>query len=87
MERTGGTMLAAILGTTDSAVVLLVFLVSLAVVIWAVVDVARQPALSSGAKAGWIIGLVVGTFLFGIVGLVIAVVYLVGVRPRLTRNN
>jgi membrane protease YdiL (CAAX protease family) len=87
MKPTGGTMLAEIFGTTDSLVVLLIFLISLAVVIWAVVDAARQPALSSGAKAGWIISLVVGTFLFGIVGLVIAVVYLVGVRPRLTRKN
>jgi hypothetical protein len=63
------------------------FLVSLAVVIWAVVDAARQPALSSGARAGWIISLVLGTFLFGVVGLVIALVYLVGVRPRLSRSN
>ncbi len=63
------------------------FLVSLAVVIWAIVDAARQPALSSGARAGWIISLVLGTFLFGVVGLVIAAVYLLGVRPRLSRSN
>lgn len=63
------------------------FLVSLAVVIWAIVDATRQPALSSGARAGWIISLVLGTFLFGVVGLVIAAVYLLGVRPRLSRSN
>ncbi len=70
-----------------STLLVLLFLVSLALVIWAIVDVARQPALSSGAKAGWIIGLVLGTFLFGVVGLVAALVYLVGVRPRLAQRN
>jgi energy-converting hydrogenase Eha subunit H len=78
-------MLAEVLGP-DLFLVLL-FLVSLGLVVWAIVDAAKQPALSSGARAGWIISLVVGTFLFGVVGLVIALVYLVGVRPRLMRSN
>jgi hypothetical protein len=74
-------MLAEIFGV--DGFVLILFLVSLGVVIWAIADVARQPALSPMGKTGWIVGLVVGTFLFGIIGLVIAVVYLAGVRPRL----
>jgi hypothetical protein len=78
-------MLAEVLGA--DIFFMLLFLISLGLVVWAIVDAARQPALSSGAKAGWIIGLVVGTFLFGVVGLVIALVYLVGVRPRLARNT
>jgi hypothetical protein len=78
-------MLAEVLGT--DIFFMLLFLITLGLVIWAIVDAARQPALSSGAKAGWIIGLVVGTLLFGVVGLVIALVYLVGVRPRLARNT
>jgi uncharacterized membrane protein len=62
-------------------------LLSLALVIWAIVDVAQRPPsiLSSGAKTAWIIGLILGTLLFGVVGLIVALVYLVGVRPRLTR--
>jgi hypothetical protein len=67
---------------------LLIPLAILGLVIWAIVDVAQRPrsVLSSGAKTGWIIGLVVGTLVFGIVGAVVAVVYLVGVRPRLSRS-
>jgi hypothetical protein len=61
-------------------------LAGLAVIIWAIVDVARRPPemISPGAKAGWIIALVVGTLLFGVVGVVVAVVYLVAIRPRFT---
>jgi hypothetical protein len=68
---------------------LLIPLAILALVIWAIVDVAQRPrsVLSSGAKTGWIIGLVLGTLVFGIVGAVLAVVYLVGVRPRLSRST
>lgn len=68
-------------------VVVLFALLSLALVIWAIVDVAQRPpsALSSGAKTAWIIALIVGTLVFGIVGLIVALVYLVGIRPRLTR--
>ena len=66
---------------------LLIPLAILGLVIWAIVDVAQRPrsVLSSGAKTGWIIGLVLGTLLFGVVGVVVALVYLVGVRPRLSR--
>lgn len=62
-------------------------LAGLGLVIWAIVDVARRPpgVLSSRARAGWIAGLVLGSLLFGVVGLIVAVVYLVAVRPRLTR--
>jgi hypothetical protein len=62
-------------------------LAGLGLIIWAIVDAARRPPseLSPRAKAGWIIGLVAGTLLLGIVGLVAAIVYLVAVRPRLTR--
>jgi hypothetical protein len=68
--------------------VLLIFVIAgLGLIIWAIVDVARRPpgVLSSRAKTGWLVGLITGTLLFGIVGLVAAVVYLVVVRPRLTR--
>jgi hypothetical protein len=77
-------MLAEVFGV--DGVVILLFLVSIGVVIWAISDVARHPAHAPSGKAGWIIGMVVGTFLFGLVGLVVAIVYLVGVRPRLGRG-
>jgi hypothetical protein len=78
-------MLAEIFGV--DGVIVLLGLVSLVLVIWAIVDVAGRAALSPGAKAGWIIGLILGTVLFGVVGLVVALVYLVGVRPRLERSG
>ena len=67
---------------------LLIPLAILALVIWAIVDVAQRPStvLSSGAKTAWIIGLVLGTLLFGVVGVVLALVYLIGIRPRLARS-
>ena len=61
--------------------------VLLAVVVWGVVDVARRPTsvLPGGRKAAWIAGMVVGTFLFGIVGPVVAGIYLAVIRPRLAQ--
>jgi len=68
---------------------LLIPLAILALVIWAIVDVSRRPTsvLSRGAKTAWIVGLVAGTLLFSIAGVVVAIVYLVGVRPRLARST
>ena len=74
-------MLAEVFGV--DILIIFLFLISLGVVIWAIVDVARQPAISPMGKTGWIIGMVLGTFLFGVIGLVVAVIYLAAVRPRL----
>jgi hypothetical protein len=70
-----------------SSLVPILVLAGLGLIVWAIVDVARKPpgVLSSRAKTGWIAGLVLGSLLFGIVGVIVAVVYLVAVRPRLTR--
>jgi len=80
-------MTGAIFGP-DLFIAIIIPLAIFALVVWAIVDIAKRPpsVLSTGAKTGWIIGLVVGTLVFGIVGLVVAVVYLVGVRPRLARS-
>ena len=58
---------------------------SLAVVIWGIIDVARRPAwvLAPKWKALWIAGMVGGWFLLGIIGAIVAVVYLAGPRRRL----
>jgi len=67
----------------------LVYIASLVLVIWAIVDLARRPAgaLPPGRKALWIVGLVAGWFLFGLVGAIIAVAYLAGTRKRLNQGS
>jgi hypothetical protein len=68
-----------------SGLLLFINIAALAVVIWAVVDVARRPAMSLDRKwkALWIVGMIGGWFLFGIV----ATVYLVGPRKRLNAGR
>jgi hypothetical protein len=65
------------------------YIASLALVIWAIVDLARRPsaAFPSRQKVFWIVGLVVGWFLFPIIGAVIAVAYLAGYRRRLNAGR
>jgi hypothetical protein len=75
-------MLAEVVGV-DGVVVLFVMLVPLALAIYCTVDVARQPALTSGQKTGWIVGFWVGWFLFFLIGIVAEIVYLAVVRPKL----
>jgi hypothetical protein len=72
-----------------SGLLLFINIAALAVVIWAVVDVARRPAMSLDRKwkALWIVGMIGGWFLFGIVGAVVATVYLVGPRKRLNAGR
>jgi hypothetical protein len=64
---------------------LLLYAVSLVLVGWAVVDVARRPVtqISPGRKAVWIMGSVIGWLFFGIVGAFVAVIYLSGPRRRM----
>jgi hypothetical protein len=66
-----------------------VYAVSLVVVGWAVIDVARRPSyqLAVGRKALWIICSVIGWLFFGIVGAAVAVVYLVGPRRRMNASR
>jgi cytochrome c oxidase assembly factor CtaG len=67
----------------------LIYIASLVLVIWAIVDLARRPAsaLPPGRKVLWIVGLVVGWFFFGLVGAIIAVAYLAGTRKRLNQGS
>jgi hypothetical protein len=64
-------------------------LASLAFVGWAIADVARRPSslLSTRAKVAWIVAMGVGWFFLGIVGVAVAVVYLVGPRRRLNAGR
>jgi hypothetical protein len=67
----------------------LIDIASLAVVIWAVIDVARRPAaaLATKWKALWIAGMIGGWFLFGIIGAIVSVFYLAGPRKRLNART
>jgi hypothetical protein len=67
--------------------VLFVFitLASLAVVIWAIIDVARRPAVALAGKwkALWISGMVGAWLLFGAIGAAVSAFYLAGPRKQL----
>ncbi len=62
------------------------FLVSLVLSIWAIGDAVSRPTgafLAASSSRGMWIALIALTWLFtGIVGLVLAIVYLVSIRPR-----
>jgi hypothetical protein len=76
-------------GSMGSGLLDFINVASLAVVIWAVVDVARRPvvALAPRWKALWIAGMVGGWFLFGIIGAVVSVCYLAGPRRKLNAGH
>jgi hypothetical protein len=77
----------AVFGTVygPDVVFLVIMLGALALAIYCIVDAARQPALSSGQKAAWIAGFVIGWLVFSLLGIILEVVYLAAVRPRLSR--
>lgn len=75
--------------TAQGLVLTLFYAGSLLLVLWAVLDVARRPSsdLPRAHKAAWIIGSVVGWFFFGVIGGVIASIYLLGPRRRLNSSR
>jgi hypothetical protein len=70
----------------DLLIVFLVFLVGLVVPIWAIVDAASRPSAAftaaGSSKALWITLIAVFWLLTGVVGLILACVYLASIRPR-----
>jgi DMSO reductase anchor subunit len=62
-----------------------IYLASLAVVVWAIVDVARRPAVALALKwkALWMAGMFAAWFLLGAIGAIVSVFYLAGPRRRL----
>jgi hypothetical protein len=66
-----------------------VSIVSLAVVIWGIIDVARRPAMALAPKwkALWLAGMIGGWFLFGIIGAIVSAFYLAGPRRRMNAGR
>jgi tetrahydromethanopterin S-methyltransferase subunit F len=67
------------------SVISLIYIASLIVVVWAIVDIVRQPSwlMSRNQKLGWGLAAGLGWFLLGLVGAVVAAVYLIVIRTRL----
>jgi hypothetical protein len=67
-------------------VVLLVLVIGLVVPIWAIVDAASRPSgafsAAGSSKTMWIVLIVVGWLVTGLIGIILAAVYLVSIRPR-----
>jgi hypothetical protein len=73
----------------SNAVTFLIYGLSLIVVMWCVLDVARRPPdeLPRGKKAAWVLASLLGWLLLGIVGAAIAGFYLVGPRRKLNAQR
>jgi uncharacterized protein DUF2516 len=73
-------------GVGPIALLIVLSLACLAVSIWAIVDALLRPdsqwAAADQNKVAWVVALAVGTFLLGPIGLIVAIVYLISVRPK-----
>jgi Na+-driven multidrug efflux pump len=78
-------MLSDVFGP-DLFVVLFILVVGLVVPVWAIVDAASRPSgafsAAGSSKTMWIVLIVVGWLVTGLIGIVLALVYLVSIRPR-----
>jgi hypothetical protein len=63
----------------------LVYIASLVIVIWAIVDIVRQPSylMSRNRKLAWGLAIGLGWLVLGFVGAIVAGVYLLVARARL----
>jgi hypothetical protein len=78
-------MLGEVFGL-DLLVVLVFLVVGLVIPVWAIVDAASRPsgafAAADSSKTMWIVLIVIGWLVTGLIGIVLAVVYLASIRPR-----
>ena len=78
-------MIGEIFGV-DGLILVVVALVGLVVPIWAVVDAISRPGAAftaAGSSKGMWLALILAFWIFtGVIGLVLAVVYLASIRPR-----
>jgi hypothetical protein len=63
-------------------------LASLLFVGWAVADVAKHPSslLPTRTKVGWIVAMAVGWLFLGVLGVAVAIFYLIGPRRRMNAS-
>jgi hypothetical protein len=70
----------------DLFLVAVIGLVGLVIPVWAIVDAASRPSeafrAAGSSKAMWISLIVVFWLITGIVGLILAVIYLASIRPK-----
>ena len=73
----------------DLLIVLIVILVLIGVPIWAILDASSRSSeafhSAGSSKIAWIVAIAVLTLFFGPIGVVLAAIYLVWVRPRVKR--
>jgi len=78
-------MAGAIIGV-DGIIVFVIALVGLVVPLWAVVDAISRPSpafkAAGSSKGMWVALILVFWLLTGLIGVVLAVVYLAAIRPR-----
>jgi hypothetical protein len=78
-------VLGAVFGL-DFLFVIVLFVVGLVIPVWAIVDAASRPsgafAAAGSSKTLWIVLIVIGWLVTGLIGIVLAVVYLASIRPR-----
>jgi hypothetical protein len=78
-------MLSVVFGL-DLFVLLFVLVVGLVIPIWAIVDAVSRPSgafsAAGSSKPMWIVLIVVGWLVTGLIGIILAVVYLASIRPR-----
>jgi uncharacterized protein involved in exopolysaccharide biosynthesis len=70
----------------DGLLIPVVTIVSVGIPLWAIIDAATKPSAAfraaGSSKAMWIALIVVFAFFTGIIGLILAIVYLSWIRPR-----
>ena len=78
-------MLGAVFGP-DIFVAIVILGVGLVIPVWAIVDAASRPsgafAAAGSSKAMWLVLIVIGWLVTGLIGIILAVVYLASIRPR-----
>jgi hypothetical protein len=77
-------LLAEVFG--PDGLIVVIALVGLAIPLWAIIDAASRPTgafrAAGSSKGMWISLIVVFWFFTGLIGLILAIVYLASIRPR-----
>jgi hypothetical protein len=77
------------IATVQELPILVLYAASFALVVWAVVDIARRPMsmMPRSHKVAWIISSIVGWFILGMIGATVAIFYLVATRRKLNART